>query len=339
MNCCTIYSMSKKNILITGAKGQLGSYLARRFASISQYDESIGQIWGVDIDDFDMTDYDAVDAYLSRDELKSLAFVVHCAAATNTAAIESRPFDFYSANVLGARNIAMWCAKHEVRMVFISTDYVLSELSPVVDGKLQEFPVNQYGLQKLLAEQLVQSEFKFNPSMCTIVRSSWMFGNSERSFVEKLLASIALGYQAKTGDKYVHMVVDDAYGCPTHVEMIADCIHRNVIALGGGGTIECFSRTKQMTRYEWATIIWECFKQEVQSLSGVSSSMAAALSSIDIKPCSSPKSMMHHPGKLKTFTESLAASEGMKNAATSSYIASNIERLMKMFADSAGMTL
>ena len=81
-------------------------------------------------------------------------------------------------------------------MIFISTDYVLSERSPIFGTKIYEFPVNQYGLQKLIAEQFVKEAYRDKPNDYMVLRSSWMFGNSENSFVEKFLKNVFETYVA-----------------------------------------------------------------------------------------------------------------------------------------------
>ena len=151
----------KKNILITGVKGQLGSYLVKELTKKSFKQASkIGQVFGIDIDELDLTDSFAVADFFNRKVINpsvKIDYVVHCAAATNTAAIERDPLKFYAANVIGTKNVAESCAYNSIKMIHISTDYVMSELSPDGCGNQKiEFPVNQYGMQKLLAEKEAQ---------------------------------------------------------------------------------------------------------------------------------------------------------------------------------------
>ena len=57
----------KRNILVTGAKGQLGSYLVRELTKMSFKQLSkIGQVFGIDIDDLDLTDSFAVADFFNR---------------------------------------------------------------------------------------------------------------------------------------------------------------------------------------------------------------------------------------------------------------------------------
>lgn len=326
------------NVLVTGAKGQLGSFLVRELSK-----ETAGIVFGIDIDDVDLTHSSLVDTYMSQECFKGLDVVIHCAAATNTTAIEQSPSDYYAANVLGTKNLVRWCADHGKMFIFISTDYVLSELSPVVDGELQEFPVNQYGLQKLLAEREVMLAYKDNPSLCAILRSSWMYGNSDHSFIEKFLKAVASGFAANAKSSqpsyiYTHSVVDDAYGCPTHVKMLKSMI-ADIIKTGKSGIHECFSRTLQMNRHEWASIIWKCFAEEMRKFmpAECTDKLNDVLFRIAVVPGHSAAGQMKHPGKLKTFKHSLAELNGMSDSLTHEYIAENIKRLAEMFIQTAGL--
>ena len=327
---------SRPDILVTGAKGQLGSFFVNSFSlAAAAKSSSIGSVTGADIDDFDLTDYSSMKDFFEKNKLQDIDYVVHCAAATDTAAIEADPFKFYAANVLGTRNIARWCAANKIKLIFISTDYVFSELSPMTaDGDLQEFPVNQYGIQKRLAELEVMSAYTDKPDYFSIVRSSWMFGNSSRSFVEKILKMIA----SSCLKDYEVKVVDDAFGCPTHVSMMREMV-LDIIEHDKHGIFECFSRKLQMNRYEWASIIWRDFKDEVMKLDcdmnrDIINDIAEKVS---LKPVSSSSfpSSMKHPGKLKTFEMSLAEHNNWKDVCTRQYIASNIWRLIKLFVENA----
>jgi len=328
----------KNTVLVTGARGQLGSFLVKE---LLLEPDLFSTVFGIDIDDVDLTHSSLVDTYMSQECFKSLDVVIHCAAATNTTAIEQDPSSFYAANVLAARNLARWCAAHGKMFIFISTDYVLSELSPIVDGELQEFPVSQYGLQKLLAEREVMLAYKDSPSLCAILRSSWMYGNSDRSFVEKLLKAIAAGSAANAASSkpdfiYSHSVADDAYGCPTHVKMLKAMIV-DIVKTGKSGIHECFSRTLQMNRYEWASIIWKCFMEETRKARPANEvdMLNLVFFGIALKPAHSSGTGMRHPGKLKTFECSLAELNGMSDPLTHEYIAENIQRLAKMFIQTA----
>ena len=120
---------------------------------------NIGKVFGIDKDDFDISDYDEVESFFNKnvtDPHVDIDYVIHCAAATDTAAIEEDPAKYYATNVLGAYNVARSCVHNNMKMIFISTDYVLSELSEWHHG-YDMFPVNQYGIQ-----------MSFNKRVCSI---------------------------------------------------------------------------------------------------------------------------------------------------------------------------
>ena len=190
-------------------------------------------------------------------------------------------------------------------MVFISTDYVLSEKSPIVDGNIQEFPVNQYGLQKLVAEQFVKEAYRDKPKNYMILRSSWMFGNSDNSFVEKFLKNVFASYAAKdnTHDvlKIEVPVADDAYGQPTPVWFIADTL-KSLMLNKCHGTMDLHYPCFQISRYDWATMIWKAFVDGEHSIDSKTSDIIDKLvDKIAIVPKHSKDIgiSMHHPGKTK----------------------------------------
>lgn len=299
----------KLNILVTGAKGQLGSYLVDYFRKKSFLKKSrIGKVFGIDVEDLDIRDASKVADFFNKNVVDppiDIDYVIHCAAATNTAAIEKDPESYYAANCLGPRNIARSCAHNGIKMIFISTDYVLSERSPIFGTKIYEFPVNQYGLQKLIAEQFVKEAYKDKPNDYMVLRSSWMFGNSENSFVEKFLKNVFATYASKTRkndekSKVEVSVADDAFGRPTPVWFIADTIE-SLILIGSHGTLDLQYPCSQISRYEWATMIWHAFVDTDLDIDSNTCKVVDALKdAIEIVPKHSKDIgiQMHHPGKV-----------------------------------------
>ena len=334
----------KKNILITGAKGQLGSYLVKELTKLSFKKKSnIGQIFGIDIDDLDLRNAEAVADFFNVhviDPSVKLDYVIHCAAATNTSAIEQDPWKFYRANVIATRNIAESCAYNKIKLIHISTDYVFSEWSPKYfnDHKL-EFPVNQYGLQKLLAEKEVQLAYAKRPKDFVIGRLSWLFGNSSNTFIEKLLRSIANTYKTTTkttNGKISHFVANDAYGRPTPVNLVLSCI-LDVIYNNLHGVMNFqYDNNPQISRYDWASMIWSIFCEEALALPKDDISddmrktindMKTAISIVGVDS-SELKLNMHHPGLVVVHT--LNKSTNPYLDCTADYIVKNIKNLLSL---------
>ena len=338
----------KQNILVTGARGQLGSYLVKELQKVSFKEKSpIGQVLGIDIDDLDLTQPHSVASFFNRsnsfDPTVKIDYVVHCAAATDTAAIEKDPLKYYASTVIGTKNVAESCAYNGIKMIHISTDYVMSELSPIgFYGKEIEFPVNQYGMHKLIAEKEAQLAY-FNakhPERLLIGRLSWLFGNSSNSFVEKLLKSICKTYanhikSLKAGDKdcgcIEHRVVDDAFGKPTPVKLVLVKV-LEAIDDKLSGIVDFQYNGSQISRLDWAMIVWSSFCSGVNSICSseqsyeVLKAMASKVNLVGVKS-SELELGMRHPGRV-LYSGDVPYSE--YSQCTVEYVDANISRLVEL---------
>lgn len=334
----------KINILITGAKGQLGSYLVDYFKKKSFLKSSkIGKVFGIDKDDLDISKANCVSDFFNKNVIDppiDIDYVIHCAAATDTTAIEKNPLDYYSINCLGAMNIARSCAYNKIKMVFISTDYIFSELSPIVGIKHQPFPVNQYGLQKLIAEQFVKEAYSRRPNYLIIFRSSWMYGNSKNSFVEKFLKNVLTAYakNEKNVDGKIEVnVVDDAYGKPTPVWEIANWLHEEIILEKKHGTFNYGEDFSFVTRYDWAKIILNAAYSVFVPPYVETDIFEKIKDTIQLVPISSDELNlpMKHPRKLQTLAETSSSwkidktIEHLKREMRF-YLRQNCDRIMQM---------
>lgn len=330
----------KLNILVTGAKGQLGSYLVNFFKNKSFHKHSrIGNVFGIDLEDLDIRNTSVVADFFNKNVVNppiDIDYVIHCAAATDTSAIEKDPEKYYAVNCLGPKNIAHSCVYNGIKLIFISSDYVLSENSPVVGANLQEFPVNQYGLQKLIAEQFVKEAYKDKPKDLMILRSSWMFGNSENSFVEKFLKNAFRKYADTLKDenpkcKAMVQVANDAYGRPTPVWFIADTIETMMLQ-HMHGTMNLQYPCKQISRYEWACMIWDAFVNTDSCLDENAYEVVNMLrNGVEIMPMASKGIgvQMHHPGKVN---DGISNSELLNSVIldTKVYVGRNIMKYIDM---------
>lgn len=182
-------------ILVTGAKGQLGSAAANEAARRGH------DALGVDMEDFDITDEAKTRAYLAK---AGPDCVIHCAAYTAVDRAESEPERARAVNALGTENIAAHCAAENIWLLYISTDYVFDGggSSPwEIDGEPN--PLNVYGATKLAGERAARECAKH-----MIVRTSWVFGPGGQHFVNTMLR---LGRENRTV-----RVVDDQVGSPTY---------------------------------------------------------------------------------------------------------------------------
>ena len=114
------------NILIAGAKGQLGTELMR------QGPEKGFSVFPVDLPEVDITRPDPVRAAI-RDAAASL--VVNCAAYTQVDMAESQDMLAFKVNSLGPAILAHVCTEAKIPLIHISTDFVFdgSQRTPYLE--------------------------------------------------------------------------------------------------------------------------------------------------------------------------------------------------------------
>ena len=187
--------------LVTGFKGQLGYDVVKHLKLQNV------ECCGVDIDDFDLTDKQAVCDYIEK---YSPDTVVHCAAYTAVDKAEDDQDTCFKVNVDGAENIALACKKINAAMMYISTDYVFDgEGEQPFETDDVKDPKGYYGLTKSLGEDKVTSLL----DRYFILRTAWVFGINGHNFVKTMLR---LG---KEKDEL--RVVADQFGSPTYTDDLA----------------------------------------------------------------------------------------------------------------------
>ena len=199
-------------VLVTGAKGQLGSDLICELSKRNI--ESVG----IDIEDLDITDAAATKKVIEDINNKAkLDAIIHCAAYTAVDAAEDNEALVTKINAEGTKNIAEVAKTLDVAMMYISTDYVFDgEGKRPWEPDDKRAPLNVYGMAKykgeLYVEELVKKYF--------IVRISWVFGLHGNNFIKTMLR---LGKE-----RGAVSVVNDQIGSPTYTpdlsRLLADMI-------------------------------------------------------------------------------------------------------------------
>ena len=199
-------------VLVTGAKGQLGSDLLCELSN-----RNIDAI-GIDIDDLDITDTKATKEVIEKINAdKKLDAIIHCAAYTAVDAAQDNEALVTKINADGTKNIAEVAKALDLSMMYISTDYVFDgEGERPWEPDDQRAPLNIYGMAKykgeLYVEELLEKYF--------IVRISWVFGLHGNNFIKTMLR---LGKE-----RGAVSVVNDQIGSPTYTpdlsRLLADLI-------------------------------------------------------------------------------------------------------------------
>ena len=183
-------------ILVTGVKGQLGYDICRILS-----DRGI-EHRGVDIDDFDITDRQAVSEYIEGYRPDA---VIHCSAFTAVDRAEDDTALCTRVNADGARNIAEVAQAIGAKMMYISTDYVFPGTGECFYNPDDTTgPLSVYGKTKLMGEEAVRTASNRH----FIVRISWVFGKNGNNFVKTMLRLA----ETKTDLN----VVCDQIGSPTY---------------------------------------------------------------------------------------------------------------------------
>ena len=199
-------------VLVTGAKGQLGSDLLCELSKRNI--ESVG----IDIEDLDIADAAATKKVIEDINNKTkLDAIIHCAAYTAVDAAQDNEAIVTKINAEGTKNIAEVAKTLDVAMMYISTDYVFDgEGKRPWEPDDKRAPLNVYGMAKykgeLYVEELVKKYF--------IVRISWVFGLHGNNFIKTMLR---LGKE-----RGAVSVVNDQIGSPTYTpdlsRLLADMI-------------------------------------------------------------------------------------------------------------------
>ena len=188
-------------VLVTGVKGQLG------FDVVNELEKRGHVAVGTDVHNMDITDKAQVETVIKEANPDA---VIHCAAYTAVDLAEDNIDLCRRINADGTRNIAEVCKELDIKMIYISTDYVF-------DGEGTHFwqpddersPLNVYGQTKYEGELAVETILE----KYYIVRIAWVFGVNGKNFIKTMLN---LG---KTRDHLT--VVNDQIGSPTYTYDLA----------------------------------------------------------------------------------------------------------------------
>ena len=189
-------------ILVTGSTGLLGKTLC------PMLDKEGFQYWACNSKIFDVTNTKMVKEIMNK---INLDFIIHLAGFTNIDAAEDDPEEAYRVNALGTKNMAQMAKKHDIPILYVSTNNVF-------DGKSDKpykptdatNPLNVYGKTMLEGErEIMKATKKFY-----ILRTSWLYGSG--GYVDAMLTFSNFRKEIS--------VVDDQIGCPTSTKDVASKI-------------------------------------------------------------------------------------------------------------------
>jgi len=236
-----------KNILVTGAAGQLGSELNYLSEKIIAQARLFNFIF-VTRKELDIQDGQKVAEFCA---VNKVDVIVNCAAYTAVDKAEQECEEADAINHIAVKNLAKVSKELNISLVHVSTDYVFDGTNhkPYIEtDKIN--PQNVYGKTKLNGELAMQA---INPANSIIIRTSWVYSSFGNNFVKTMMR---LGRERDELN-----VVCDQLGSPTNARDLAKAILVIIPQLNNLNVeVYHYSNSGVCSWYDFAVAIFEINK-------------------------------------------------------------------------------
>jgi len=230
-------------IWLIGNKGMLGN-------DVEKLLKERGLTYWASDKEVDISDYKALEKF-GKD--KKIKWIINCAGYTKVDKAEEEIDEAFRINKDGARNIALFSAKRQIRLIHISTDYVFESrqeggaVAYREDDKTN--PINIYGKSKLAGEE----EIKKILEEYFIIRTAWLYGLQGNNFVYTMLRLFK--------ERDLVKVVEDQWGSPTYTVDLAGAILKIIEDDSVSYGIYHFTNEGVTNWYEFARTIYKKAKR------------------------------------------------------------------------------
>jgi len=234
-----------KNILITGASGQVGQAFQSLLEN-KKHTESTHRFYFTDRDTLDITDKGLLETFVKENKID---IIVNTAAYTAVDKAQEDEALAYKVNKEAVENLAEISKIYGIQLIHISTDYVFDGTSHTplceVDGVN---PQGIYAKSKRAGEEAILS---IKPEGAIIIRTSWVYGTTGHNFVKTMLR---VGAQ-----KDEINVVCDQIGTPTYARDLARAILTMIDSGHENKEVEVYhySNEGNCSWYDFAQAIFE----------------------------------------------------------------------------------
>ena len=206
-------------IIITGATGSLGAYLARWFNAKGHTVIAVGRIENPPIKLFSYAEYIRADITHSF-QLPEADVCIHTAAIADD---KTKAAELYNTNVTGTENVVQ-AAKNCKTFIHVSSSSVYTNsnkpLTEEMAGERSNGKLSAYGKSKFFAEEKLKETYT-NDS-CFILRPRGIYGAGDKVLLPRLLKLVRNNKMLRTGGMNVQLSM-------THFENFAvaveSCIH------------------------------------------------------------------------------------------------------------------
>lgn len=198
-------------VLVTGSNGQLGQslqFIAPNYPNINFIFCSSSEL--------DITNLEKCHSIFSKIKPK---YCINSAAYTAVDKAESEPEKAHLINVVGVKNLAEVCKKHNTVLLHISTDFVFdgNASKPYTENDFTN-PTGVYGQTKLDGEKAIQEIW----SNHFIIRTSWVYSQFGNNFMKTMLRL--------SSERDSVSVVNDQIGTPTNAVDLAEVLVNIILA-------------------------------------------------------------------------------------------------------------
>lgn len=243
-------------ILVTGASGFIGRTCLRELSrhEIAGTFRSRPRPGLVHLD---LLDPDEIRALL--ESLRPDA-VIHCAARPSVDWCEENPAEARRLNLDTTRRLLDECDRIEVRLAFLSTDYVFDGKSGPYDETATTNPINEYGRIKLEAERALLS----SRGRHLVVRTTNVYGydRESKNYLMAILPQVARGEPVR--------VAADQLGTPTLVTDLCRTI--GGLLEGPESGVVHLAGPETMDRVEWGRRAARMFGLDPTLITGAATS-------------------------------------------------------------------
>lgn len=265
------------NILVTGAKGQLGRSLHN--VHEEQF-KSQSHLFLTDVEELDVTNKKAIENFIVNNKID---IIINTAAYTAVDKAEREKEQAFLLNQTAVQFMTELCQKHQIFLVHISTDYVFDGTSTTpYTPEMKINPLSVYGKSKAEGEKEI---LKCN-IRAVIIRTSWLYSSYGNNFVKTMLR---LGREKES----IH-VINDQIGAPTNAKDLASAIFAIIHQ-------QHFLSSPQIFHYaNEGAITWYDFAREIMKMSNLPCEVKSIRSEEYPTPAQRPKYSIFDLSKIKT---------------------------------------
>lgn len=226
------------NILVTGAKGQLGRSLEK---TAPRY--PLHRLILTDVPEGDITDPACMQSLVKQ---HAVGLIVNCAAYTAVDKAETDAALAEKINAEGPRILAGIARQEGIGLIHVSTDYVFNgEHCHPLHEEDPTGPTGVYGRTKLSGEEAIRE----SGCEAVIIRTSWLYSEFGNNFLKTML---------RLGRENAQLtVVYDQVGTPTYAPDLAEAILYLADRGIAGSELYHFSNEGVTSWYDFAWAIFD----------------------------------------------------------------------------------